>query len=118
MGQVHPLPDQRREFIGDGDRSQLRATWHVDSGIVVISLWKDETCVATSHLSAGEAGRLSTFITGGLADLATGGRVTKRRRRFHPGKLRELAPGGRTLGRNLRIGLGNRMNSVARRLAR
>lgn len=70
MAEVHRLPEQRREFITDGDRSELRATWHEDAGFVVISLWRGGTCVATSHLTPKEAGRLATFITGGLADLA------------------------------------------------
>ena len=70
LAEVHRFPDQRREFIADGDHSALRATWHYEAGYFVISLWRDETCVATSHLTPREAGRLATFITGGLADLA------------------------------------------------
>jgi len=73
VAEVHRLPEQRREFITDGDRSALRATWHEDSGFVVLSLWRGDTCVATSHLTPKEAGRLASFITGGLADLATEG---------------------------------------------
>ncbi len=73
MAEVHHLSDQLREFITDGERSALRATWHNEAGYVVISLWRDDTCVATSHLTPKEAGRLATFITGGLADLAQSG---------------------------------------------
>ena len=71
MGEVLRLPEQRREFIADADRSALRATWHRESGFVVLSLWRGETCVATSHITPQEAGRLAAFITSGLADLAT-----------------------------------------------
>ncbi len=71
MGEVHPLPDRRSEFIVDGDHSELRATWHLDAGLVVISLWRGDTCVATSRLTPSEAARLGGFITTGLADLAT-----------------------------------------------
>lgn len=77
MAEVHPFPRQRREFITDGERSELRATWHNDSGYVVISLWRAEVCVATSHLTPGEAARLSGFITNGLADLANDGLYRK-----------------------------------------
>jgi hypothetical protein len=70
MAEVHQFPAQRREFITDGERSELRGTWHNESGYVVISLWRGETCVATSHLTPREAARLSGFITSGLADLA------------------------------------------------
>jgi len=71
MGEVHPLSEHRREFIADGDHSALRATWHRESGFVVVSLWRGDTCVGTSHMTPKEAGRLATFITGGLADLAS-----------------------------------------------
>jgi hypothetical protein len=70
LAEVHRLSDTRREFITDGERSELRATWHNDAGYVVISLWRGDICVATSHLTPQEAGRLATFITRGLADLA------------------------------------------------
>ncbi len=70
MAEVHRLPTPRREYHADGERSVLRATWHTESGVVVISLWRGDTCVATSHLSPHEAGRLAAFITGGLADMA------------------------------------------------
>lgn len=71
MAEIHRLSESRREYITDGDRSALRATWHDESGYVVISLWRGDTCVATSHLNPKEAGRLATFITGGLAGLAS-----------------------------------------------
>jgi hypothetical protein len=70
MAEVHRFPEHRRELIADGGRSALRATWHIDSGYVVVSLWRGDSCVATSHLTPKEAGRLASFITGGLADLA------------------------------------------------
>jgi hypothetical protein len=71
MGEADPLSEPRREFIADGDHSSLRATWHRESGFVVLSLWRGDTCVGTSHMTPKEAGRLATFITAGLADLAT-----------------------------------------------
>ena len=83
MGSVHPLWEHRRELITDGARSRLRATWHMESGLVVISLWRGETCVATSHLTPEEAGRLSSFITDGLAELAEG--KAQRPRRYQQG---------------------------------
>ena len=76
MAEVHPLREHRREFITDGDRSALRATWHNEAGYFVVSLWRGDTCVATSHLTPREAGRLATFITSGLADLAEGALVS------------------------------------------
>lgn len=70
MAELHRFPEQRREFLTDGDRSALRATWHNDSGYVVISLWRGDTCVATSHMTPSKAARLAGFITAGLGELA------------------------------------------------
>lgn len=86
MGEVQPLPHLRRELIADGARSQLRATWHLESGDLVLSLWRGEECVATSHLTPPEAGRLAGFLTGGLADLAAQGRGRRRTRWVVPGR--------------------------------
>lgn len=115
MAELHHLPEQRREFITDGDRSELRATWHNDAGYVVISLWRGDTCVATSHLTPREAGRLAMFITGGLADLADTGV-------FSPSMVTPISP--RTNWRSrLRQGLrscgdgvGRSLEQIARRL--
>lgn len=115
LAEVHHLSDQRREFITDGERSELQATWHNDAGYVVISLWRGDTCVATSHLTPKEAGRLATFITGGLAELAHTGLVStsatmsiapvmSRRSRFHHAL------------RSWRISVGWSLEQVARRI--
>jgi hypothetical protein len=80
MGNVHRLPDQRREYIADGARSELRATWHRESGLVVVSMWRGDACVASSHLSPAEAARLGNFITSSLADAA----IDLNRIREHP----------------------------------
>lgn len=115
MGDVHRIPDQRREFITDGDRSALRATWHRDSGRLVISLWRADTCVATSHLTPHEAGRLASFIAGGLATLAEDvnspkGSVTQISPRFD---WRDRVRSGI---RSWRIGLGSSLAKIADRL--
>ena len=46
----------------------LRATWHLDRGFLNVSLWRDDTCVETFHLSPADAARLVGFIAEGLAD--------------------------------------------------
>ncbi len=115
MGEVHRLPEQRREFIADGDRSALRATWHRESGFVVLSLWRGETCVATSHMTPQEAGRLATFITSGLADLATEMHVTDRtaKQSFSAIPLSIRIRGGL---RRWRESIARSLESIARRL--
>ena len=72
MAEVHRLQEHRRELISENDGSALRATWHREAGYVVLSLWRGDTCVATSHLTPREAGHLANFLTSGLTDLAHG----------------------------------------------
>jgi len=115
LAEVHRLSDQRREFINDGDRSALRATWHNEAGYVVISLWRGDTCVATSPLTPKEAGRLATFITNGLADLAQSSM-------FPTSTVAPIAPGIawrnrlRQAVRSWRISVGWSLEQIARRL--
>lgn len=44
----------------------LRATWRPAHGFVNLSMWRDEHCVETFHLSPVEAGRLISFLVRGL----------------------------------------------------
>jgi hypothetical protein len=53
----------------DGDRA-MRATWHLESGIVVLSTWRDGSCVATTRLTPDEAARLISVLADGLAAAA------------------------------------------------
>lgn len=115
MGEVHHLSDERREFIADGGRSDLRATWHNDAGYVVISLWRDDTCVATSHLTPKEAGRLATFITVGLADLAHSGMFTTSTVTFMA-SLITWRNRFRQTARSWRVSVGWSLEQIARRL--
>jgi len=108
MGDVYRLPNQRREYISDGDRSELRATWHRESGVVVVSLWRGDGCVASSHLAPAEAGRLGNFITTSLADAATDLNQLREQPRF---------PGGGSGHRaRLRQRIAKRLYAAARRL--
>lgn len=116
MGEVHPLSENRRQFIADGDHSDLRATWHRESGFVVLSLWRGDTCVGTSHMTPREAGRLATFITEGLADLAS----QRRKERSGSGtprtNLRSVPDQLAILIRKWRISAARSFESIARAL--
>jgi hypothetical protein len=76
---VVPLPP-RGEWFGDardGSRA-LRVSWHAEVGCVVLSTWRDDTCVGTTRLTPAEAARLAGSLAEGLAALvpaatATGG---------------------------------------------
>ncbi len=69
-GAVHRLPVRSRYLAVDERGSGLRATWHPDRGLVNLSLWRDDRCVETFHLTPAEAGRLVGFLVDGLADAA------------------------------------------------
>ncbi|SFB21117.1 hypothetical protein SAMN05192575_10566 [Nocardioides alpinus] len=47
------------------DRS-LRVTWHQESQLVVLSLWRDNVCAGTFRLAADEVPDLIALLRGGL----------------------------------------------------
>lgn len=49
----------------------LRATWRHERGFVNLSVWRDDVCVETFHLSPADAARLVSFVADGLAEAAT-----------------------------------------------
>jgi hypothetical protein len=68
---VLPLPP-RGEWFGDardGGRA-LRVSWHAEVGCVVLSLWREDTCVGTTRLTPAEAARLVGSLAAGLAAAA------------------------------------------------
>lgn len=68
MGNVVPLA--RRELFVDPRGSGLRASWHDEHGVAVISLWHGDTCVGTVRLDADDATRLAHFLVGHLGAAA------------------------------------------------
>lgn len=66
-GAVRQLPVVPRHFALDERAVGLRATWHAEHGFVNLSLWSDDRCVQTFHLTPAEAGRLVGFLAGVLA---------------------------------------------------
>lgn len=56
-----------RYFALDERGTGLRATWRPAIGLVNLSLWRDSVCVETFHLIPTEAGRLVSFLVGGLS---------------------------------------------------
>lgn len=68
MGNVLPLT--RRELFVDARGSALRATWHEEQGMAVVSLWHGDTCVGSVRLDAGDSTRLAQFLVGHLGAVA------------------------------------------------
>lgn len=53
----------RRALFSDGRRG-MRASWHADRGLVVLSLWQEDLCVGTFMLPPEQARRLAAFLAG------------------------------------------------------
>ena len=71
QGQVHHLPVGRELFV-DERGVGLRATWHLEHGFVNVSIWRDDVCTETFHLSVADAARLVGFLATGLATATEG----------------------------------------------
>lgn len=67
-GAVYRPPAHCRHLAVDERGVGLRATWHLDRGFLNLSLWREDRCVETFHLTPAEAGRLVGFLATGLAD--------------------------------------------------
>ncbi|MGH9157907.1 MAG: hypothetical protein ACRD1K_19200 [Acidimicrobiales bacterium] len=50
------------ELFSDGRGAALRATWHAEAGLVVLSVWRGDNCVGTVRLTPAEADRLGSFL--------------------------------------------------------
>ena len=62
----------RGEVVVDargGDRA-LRATWHPEHGLVVLSVWRGARCVATVQVEAAEVPHLVDVLVRGVASSA------------------------------------------------
>jgi hypothetical protein len=57
-----------RAFFADERGVVLRATWHLDRGFVNMSIWRDDSCVATFQLAVQDSARLAAFLVEGLGD--------------------------------------------------
>lgn len=49
----------------------LRATWRLEHGFINLSLWWNDRCVETFHLTPNEAAALISFLVKGLAEVAS-----------------------------------------------
>ncbi|RYB94134.1 hypothetical protein EUA93_07120 [Nocardioides oleivorans] len=66
MAQQHP-PRTGGVFLDPrGEDRSLRVTWHQDSQLVVLSLWRDNVCAGTFRLAADEVPDLIGLLRQGL----------------------------------------------------
>ena len=68
---VVPLQPQGEWFAdARAEERALRVSWHLERGCVVLSTWRDGSCVATTRLTPDEAARLISVLADGLAAAA------------------------------------------------
>ena len=67
MPAVRPLPETGSIFLDarGGDRA-LRVSWHQDSGLVVLSLWRENVCAGSFRLAIDEVPDLIEMLRAGL----------------------------------------------------
>ena len=58
-----------------GDGRAVRVSTHPESGLLNVSLWREDTCVGTARLRPDEAAGMIAGLTDGLAALAARPRV-------------------------------------------
>lgn len=46
----------------------LRCTWHLERGFINLSLWREDVCVETFHLTPSAAAQLMSFLATGFAE--------------------------------------------------
>jgi len=61
------------ELLVDERGSAMRATWHDDEQVLVLSYWHDGECAGSVRLPPEEVGRLGRYLFTALA--SRGGRV-------------------------------------------
>jgi hypothetical protein len=64
---VRPLPETGSIFLDarGGDRA-LRVSWHHESGLVVLSLWRENVCAGSFRLAIDEVPDLIVMLRAGL----------------------------------------------------
>ncbi|GAB6987078.1 hypothetical protein [Nocardioides pyridinolyticus] len=67
MTAVRPFPTEGSIFLDarGGDRA-LRASWHEEAGVVVLSLWRDNICAGSFRLTIDEVPDLIEMLRAGL----------------------------------------------------
>jgi hypothetical protein len=68
MAELRALP-VRGDVLLDArdDGRALRLSWHHEGEVVVLSLWREQTCVATFQLVKDDVPRLVESLVSGLA---------------------------------------------------
>ncbi|MGZ4451203.1 MAG: hypothetical protein ACXVW4_15525 [Nocardioides sp.] len=67
MPTARPLPETGSIFLdARGSDRALRVSWHQESGLVVLSLWRDNVCAGSFRLAVDEVPELISMLRAGL----------------------------------------------------
>ena len=67
MSAARPLPELGSIFLdARGSDRALRVSWHSEADVVVLSLWRDNLCVASVRLAIDEVPELIDVLRAGL----------------------------------------------------
>jgi hypothetical protein len=67
MTNARPLPATGEIFLdARGDDRALRISWHYDSDLVVLSLWRENVCTGSFRLTVDEVPELIDMLRSGL----------------------------------------------------
>ncbi|HSE10453.1 MAG TPA: hypothetical protein VLB29_17460 [Nocardioidaceae bacterium] len=73
MHSASPLPATGEVFLdARGDGRSLRATWHAEAGVVVLSLWRGSVCSGTFRLAVEDVPALVELLRFGLEEAYDG----------------------------------------------
>jgi hypothetical protein len=67
---LRALPTRREVFVDQRDAG-LRATWHPERDLLVLSVWHDDRCVGTFRMPIQDVPRLSGLLAAALGDWIT-----------------------------------------------
>lgn len=70
MGDLIDLPSPRSRWFGDSRGRSLKATWHAEAELVVLSLWESDRCVGTFQLPVADAPQLMVLLAEAVKALA------------------------------------------------
>lgn len=67
MGEVHYL-SKRREIFADERGHGLHMSWTRELGVVVVSIWHEDSCVGTVRLPIEDAARAAGFLMSAVSE--------------------------------------------------
>jgi hypothetical protein len=67
VGNLQGLPTRRDVFL-DERGAGLRATWHPEQDVVVLSVWHEDRCAGTFRMPVQDIPRLSGLLAAALGD--------------------------------------------------